>query len=324
MDDESFLATVKQIKEVTPAEDVAELKRLYNCIKRLEQLVAKDTTSTTIASGIRSVSEEINKLIIIQERESIEERALQSEHNEKLADALDNLIGAVKAIPAAPKPLDFRKELARIEQAVNAQELNPQINVAPPDLKSVTEALSEVREAVSNIPQPVIPESEPVDLEPLEKAIDQVNRSVLKVYARPIPVPEFPSFPKTYPDETSHALLTSIRDYLDTVETKLQSLIDKPASDETKPAASTVSNLPNAITNFTILAPNTNRKHASVYNDDTTANLYLKLGVGASATSFTAIVNPGALYELPYPVYTGQIDGLSSAATGNLRITELS
>lgn len=92
----------------------------------------------------------------------------------------------------------------------------------------------------------------------------------------------------------------------------------------TTPAQSTVGD---SATNVTLLAANTARKGATIYNDSS-ALLYLKLGATASTTSFTAILlgNGGGLggyFEVPYG-YTGIIDGIwASDAGGNARITEL-
>jgi hypothetical protein len=75
-------------------------------------------------------------------------------------------------------------------------------------------------------------------------------------------------------------------------------------------------------TNATLVAANVNRIGMIVYNDST-AILYLKYGATASATSFTVPMGPGAYWEMAPPIYTGQVDGIWSAANGNARITEL-
>lgn len=90
------------------------------------------------------------------------------------------------------------------------------------------------------------------------------------------------------------------------------------------PAAptATLSNVSGSASNVTILAANANRKRVVIHNDST-ATLYLKFGVTASATSFTHKLIGGAVYESPsMPVYTGIIDGIWSSATGAARVTE--
>lgn len=75
-------------------------------------------------------------------------------------------------------------------------------------------------------------------------------------------------------------------------------------------------------TNVILLSANSNRKGATIWNDSTTATLYVKLGTTASTTSYAAQLFPTGYYEIPYG-YTGEIDGIWSAAVGSARITEL-
>lgn len=74
-------------------------------------------------------------------------------------------------------------------------------------------------------------------------------------------------------------------------------------------------------TNVTLLAANANRLGATVYNDSS-VNLFLKLGATASTTSFTVKLAAAGYYEVPFN-YTGIIDGLWDSATGSARLTEL-
>ena len=71
-----------------------------------------------------------------------------------------------------------------------------------------------------------------------------------------------------------------------------------------------------------ILASNSNRLGATIYNEGA-AICYLKLGSTASTTSYTIQLQVGGYYELPF-AYTGAIDGITSAGTAQLRVTELS
>jgi hypothetical protein len=90
----------------------------------------------------------------------------------------------------------------------------------------------------------------------------------------------------------------------------------------TTTTTSTHSNVANSITSVTLLALNTSRKSATIYNDDTAASLYVKFGTTASATSFKIKIAPGGYYEFPLPIYTGRVDGIATAATGSARICE--
>lgn len=88
-------------------------------------------------------------------------------------------------------------------------------------------------------------------------------------------------------------------------------------------ATSTLSNVGASVTSVPLLASNTGRRGASIYNDSASAYLYVKHGATASLTSFTVRVRPNGLYELPGPaVWRGAIDGIWSAAVGTARITE--
>lgn len=73
----------------------------------------------------------------------------------------------------------------------------------------------------------------------------------------------------------------------------------------------------------TILAANTARYGATVYNDDANA-LYLLLGTGTvSATVYTVQIPSLGYYEVPYG-FTGILTGLWAAdGAGSARVTEL-
>jgi hypothetical protein len=85
-------------------------------------------------------------------------------------------------------------------------------------------------------------------------------------------------------------------------------------------------NVASAVADTSLLATNKLRLGASVYNDST-GILYLKLGTGASATSFTVKMVAGGFYELPSRKdglpYNGPINGYWSVANGYARVTEV-
>jgi hypothetical protein len=71
-----------------------------------------------------------------------------------------------------------------------------------------------------------------------------------------------------------------------------------------------------------ILAANSNRLGATIYNDSS-AILYLALGTAAaSTTDFTVKMVASAYYEVPFG-YTGMIRGIWASATGSARIGEV-
>lgn len=83
----------------------------------------------------------------------------------------------------------------------------------------------------------------------------------------------------------------------------------------------TLSNVAGSATSVTVLAANVLRKGAIVVNDSASI-CYLKFGSTASATSFTAKLQPDAYYEVPYG-YTGILTGIWDIATGSARVTEV-
>jgi len=88
-------------------------------------------------------------------------------------------------------------------------------------------------------------------------------------------------------------------------------------------SAATLTNQTDQATNVTLCASNAARKGLIVYNDSP-STMYLKYGATASATSFTVKIPADGYWEMPDPVYTGQIDVIwSSDSTGSARATEL-
>jgi hypothetical protein len=90
-----------------------------------------------------------------------------------------------------------------------------------------------------------------------------------------------------------------------------------------QPSSSTVTAVAQSIVTVTILSTNLSRKGAIVYNHITAGFLYLKQGPACTTADFTIKLAPGHAYELPFPVYTGQITGIwSSAGGGAAQVTE--
>lgn len=89
-----------------------------------------------------------------------------------------------------------------------------------------------------------------------------------------------------------------------------------------KAPTSVLTNVAGSATNVTLLASNTARISAVMYNDSTQI-AYVKYGTTASSTSFTVPLASGVYYEV-VGGYTGQIDAVWVSANGNMRITEIS
>lgn len=71
-----------------------------------------------------------------------------------------------------------------------------------------------------------------------------------------------------------------------------------------------------------VLAPaQTKRVSLSIYN--ASANpLYMKHGSGAKSTDFTLMMVSSGFYEVPRPIYNGQITGVWGTADGSVYVTE--
>lgn len=111
-------------------------------------------------------------------------------------------------------------------------------------------------------------------------------------------------------------------DGLEALVTATNAKLDTIIENTDKGATGTQTSVAGAAADTTILAANTNRQGATVYNDST-AILYLLLANAVSSTSvFTAQIAAGGYYEVPAK-YTGIIKGLWASATGNARVTEI-
>jgi hypothetical protein len=87
---------------------------------------------------------------------------------------------------------------------------------------------------------------------------------------------------------------------------------------------STVASVSASTSAVTLLALNPNNVSARTVYNDSTADLYLKFGTGASTTSFTVKLPASSYYEVPGPgPYGGEITGMWSAANGAARVTEV-
>lgn len=92
---------------------------------------------------------------------------------------------------------------------------------------------------------------------------------------------------------------------------------------ESTSTIATLSNVSASASSVTLLAANASRKGATIVNDST-ANLYIKYGSSASATSYTYKLFPSDFYYMKLEDYTsGIITGIWDSATGTARITEM-
>lgn len=85
----------------------------------------------------------------------------------------------------------------------------------------------------------------------------------------------------------------------------------------------TITSVAGSLSSVTIFSASGQRSVRVVYNDSPTGKLYLKLASSAATTSsFTTLIQPGATYTFPSPVYAGVVKGIWDVADGNARCTE--
>ncbi len=102
------------------------------------------------------------------------------------------------------------------------------------------------------------------------------------------------------------------------IDARLAYLEDALAAD-----AVALTSVDDAAVSTVLLAANADRRGVVVFNDST-ADLFVKYGAAASASSFTVKIVGGGYWEMPAPIYVGVVHGIWSAdSTGAARITEL-
>ena len=94
--------------------------------------------------------------------------------------------------------------------------------------------------------------------------------------------------------------------------------------DYTKIAQSaSVASVDASASNVTLKAANAGRRGLIVYNAADVA-LYIKCGATASLVSYSVKVEAGGYWEMPFPIYTGVVDGIwATGPTGAAKLTEL-
>lgn len=108
-----------------------------------------------------------------------------------------------------------------------------------------------------------------------------------------------------------------------TAEQAIQALLGGTGLLKVTPAtAAAPANVASSASNVTLQASNAARRGLLIFNDSTQV-LYVKFGATASSSSYTVQIAAGGYYEVPQPVYTGQVDGIWASANGNARVTEL-
>lgn len=87
------------------------------------------------------------------------------------------------------------------------------------------------------------------------------------------------------------------------------------------PGTSAATSVTAATTDTSVLAANTARRGATVFNE-AGQTAHLLLGAVSSLTAYTAQVSVGGYYEVPFG-WTGAVRAITATGTATLRVTEL-
>lgn len=190
----------------------------------------------------------------------------------------------------------------------------PPINIPAPDLTDIVQAVTGLRQTAS---------------------ADDIGRAIAAALA---------------PQDTNDAALLAIADGLKMLEHRLQGFGKQAygggtvslaagttfqisgsvevSNDEGAPlpvrqysaATAATTRVPSSATAVTLLAMNTARNQATIYNESTQV-LYIKFGAGASTTDYTLPIAGSGYYEFPVR-YGGEITGIWASANGFAQLTE--
>lgn len=81
------------------------------------------------------------------------------------------------------------------------------------------------------------------------------------------------------------------------------------------PTIGVTTTIPGTAVPVVFLAANAARLGATINNDSPNRFLYIKLGAGVGLASYSVRIGPHGYYELPFPAYTGVIEGVWNAVT---------
>jgi hypothetical protein len=87
-------------------------------------------------------------------------------------------------------------------------------------------------------------------------------------------------------------------------------------------ATAVLSNVSSSTSNVALIAANVNRKGLIIHNDST-GNAFIAFAATSTTSAFTIRLSSQASYNMPMPIYTGQLSVICSNTNGALRITEL-
>jgi hypothetical protein len=264
----------------------------------LATLVAKDPRMADVSSQVAQLLQDIAKA-----SDNFKNSGL-----DVIPKTFSGLIEALKALPDEIAKRDTSSELIpyleNINKSVNSARVvvNPNVRAAV-DLSPLTNILGRVEQAISenkvNIPE--------TDFSNLELAIKAVEDKIANL--------KFPvaNYILPFKDPTTGKATQVILDSSGNVPITGSFSPEKASSDS-------ISRVSTSTTSATILSSNSSRKKAVVVNE-AAANLYVKYGTTASATSYSYLLEPNDILE--ETVFTGRIDAILASGTGNAQVSEM-
>jgi len=121
--------------------------------------------------------------------------------------------------------------------------------------------------------------------------------------------------------------LTAIKDAITEIGDGIRSIVDgdtKVSVSEQGASSSSFYDVISSVSSVVLVSGSLERKMVVVYNDTSDNDLHLKLGLLATTASFSVKIPSQGYYELPQPVYTGDITGAwLTGSSGYAKVTEL-
>ncbi len=116
--------------------------------------------------------------------------------------------------------------------------------------------------------------------------------------------------------QSAMSLFKCMASYLNTLRSATQTTIVPKSA-----GTGTESNVASSASAVTLLAANSARLGAVVFNDSSAVCYVILSATTPTVSVYTVQVQPGGYYELPF-AYSGIIQGIWASASGNARVTE--
>lgn len=104
-------------------------------------------------------------------------------------------------------------------------------------------------------------------------------------------------------------------------ETPLSCETDSVTVCETAAESAVVTSVPAAVATTTLSLSDPTRRGLAIYNNSS-SEMFIKLGAGATSTSFTFRAGTNSYFEVPFN-YTGLVTGFWTTANGAALVTEV-